>query len=117
MKKKRARKARVKAVAIPVELDENQPHPKSVLRVVGRPICFIAERLHIASDGRIEKRKLRYVIGGVMMICGSGAAVGASHLHLPPVGHMFVDLVAYAVHGCGAVPFVTNVVRSLELEG
>lgn len=117
MKRKTARKARVKAVAIPVVLDDNQPHPNSVLRVIGRPICVIAERLHIASDGRIEKRKLRYVIGGIMMICGSGAAVGASYIHLPPIGHVAVDLIAYAVHGCGAVPFVTNVVRSLELEG
>lgn len=117
MKKQRIRKARVKAVAIPVELDTNQPRPRSVLRIVGHPIHVIAERLHVAADGKIEKKHLRYVIGGFMMVAGSSMAVGASVIHVSPLGHIVVDLVAYAVHGCGAVPFITHVVRHFELEG
>lgn len=117
-KKKVIRKAPAKAAAVPAPaLDSNQPAPKSVLRFIGHPICVIAERLHIASDGRIEKRSLRYIIGGMMMVVGSSMAVGAGVIHLSPAGHIVVDLVAYAVHGCGAVPYITHVVRHFELEG
>lgn len=123
MKKKSVRrhlpvKAHAKAVPVPVEvLDINQPRPNSVMRFVGRPICVIAERLHIASDGRIEKHKLRYIIGGIMMVSGSSMAVGASIIHLNAIGHIVVDIVAYAIHGCGAIPYITHVVRRFELEG
>ena len=117
-KKRRLAAARNAAVAtVPVQLDTNQPRPRSILRIVGHPIHIIAERLHIASDGRIEKKQVRYVVGGFMMVVGSSMAVGASVLHVSPFGHIVVDLVAYAIHGCGAVPYITHVVRHFELEG
>ena len=116
-KKRRLAAARNAAVAVAPVLDTNQPRPRSILRVIGHPIHIIAERLHIASDGRIEKKQVRYIVGGFMMVAGSSMAVGATALHVSPVGHIVVDLVAYAIHGCGAVPYITHVVRHFELEG
>lgn len=107
-----------KAKPVPVELvDHDQPSNNSVMRIIGHPVQVIAERLHIYSDGRIEKRRLRYIIGGVMMVTGSSMAVGASLIHVHAIGHIAVDIVAYAIHGCGAVPYITHIVRGWQLEG
>lgn len=83
------------------------------------PVHRLADALHVVavSKGfRVHKKHLRYPIGVIFMLTGSGVAVVSGEWVLPHMAHILVDMVAYGVHGAGAVPFVNVVIRRLKME-
>jgi hypothetical protein len=91
---------------------------------VCHPVNTIADALHHFTLVRniesrmlkFERRHYRFVIGLFFMLSGSGLAVSSGGFHLSHSSHIVVDMIAYAVHGCGAVPFVNIIIKKLALE-
>lgn len=91
-----------------------------VISLVSVPVHVIADGLHRAAQVRnihIPKKHLRWPIGCTFMLCGSGLAVISGGWGLPHSIHIIIDMVAYGVHGAGAVPFVNVIIKRFEMEG
>ncbi len=101
-------KAIIRVVTTPV---------RHTARAVAHPVRTLSDVLHGA--GRFERehhRHTRFVIGTAFMLVGSGIAVSSGSLGLPHFGHVIVDMVAYGIHGCGAVPFVDTIIKIVAIK-
>lgn len=95
------------------------PLTEKLFHMAGYPVHVLANVIHHKKSPikRIKKEHTKYVIGGSFMLVGSSAAVLTGHIEgLPLVAHIAIDGIAYAIHGCGTVPFITHIVKKLNLE-
>ncbi len=86
--------------------------------IVCHPVHATADALHGFATRfvALKKHHSRFFVGLFFMVAGSSLAVSGGALVSSHAAHVALDLIAYAVHGMGAVPFVNVGIRMLALE-
>ncbi len=84
-----------------------------LLNAVCHPVHTLAVALHM--EGACGKR-IKHGLCVIFMLSGSTLALSAGHWNIPHFAHVLVDVTAYGVHGIGAAPFATIILRKLALE-
>lgn len=90
---------------------------RAAAKAVVHPVRTVSDALH--GVGRFEAahhKHTKFVVGSAFMLVGSGLAVSSGSFALPHLGHIVVDMVAYGIHGCGAVPFVDVIVQAVRIK-
>lgn len=76
-----------------------------------KPQCLVPDVPKIISKhliGKEHQPKHHMLVGGVIMIGGVIMAITAS-VHSSVIVHIVGDLIGYALHGIGLVPFIKNI--------
>ncbi len=84
------------------------------LNVVCHPVHTLAVILHM--EGACGKR-IKYGLCVIFMLSGSTLALAAGHWDIPHWSHIAIDVISYSVHGTGAAPFASMILRKMALEG
>jgi hypothetical protein len=78
------------------------------------PIQSTAAGIHQINE--LRKRNRHFIVGAVFMVSGSAFGRFGPIFISSATGHLFVDVVAYLVHGIGTAPFAYHIIRRFALE-